>query len=100
MYPCRVEKRVWRTPERDSGYSRLVFNLEVESTPKVGLELNEGCWFSGPVTLVLWDEDNERFVCRAEDEFPVYDQGYDFSYDWIMQNYQLQGWRADGWKLE
>ena len=96
MYACRVEKRVWYTPERNSGYSRLSFNLEVESAPKVGLELYEGPWYSGPVKFVVWDVDNERFVCRAEDEFPVYDQGYDFSYDWIMQNYLMQGWQLDG----
>lgn len=95
MYSCRVEKLVWRTPERTSGYNRLIFNLEVESPPKVGLELNEGCWFSGPVKFVIWDVDNERFVCKADDEFPVYDRDGDFSYEWLLENYLMQGWRTD-----
>jgi hypothetical protein len=95
MYPCRVEKRIWREPDRSSGYTRLFFNLEVEERPNVGIELQDGRWFSGPLNFVIWDLDNERFICKVEDEFPVFDRDYDYSYEWIVENYLLQGWHAE-----
>jgi hypothetical protein len=85
---------VWRKPDRASGYTRLYFDLDVESAPKVGHEINEGRWFSGPLNFVIWDLDDERFICRVEDEFPVYERDYDYSYEWLVENFLLQGWRA------
>lgn len=95
MYPCRVEKRVWREPDRSSGYTRLLFHTEVESAPVVGLELQDGRWRSGPVNFVIWDLVNERFVCRVEDEFPGFDLDNDYSHEWTVENFLLQGWCAE-----
>jgi hypothetical protein len=95
MYPCRVEKRVWHEPDRSSGYTRLFFHTEVESAPTIGLELEDGHWFSGPLNFVIWDLDNECFVCRVEDEFPVFEQDYKYTHGWIVDNYLLQGWSAE-----
>jgi len=94
MYQCHVEKRVWRDPEQTSGYTRLYFNLEVDEVPKVGIELQHGRWFSGQLSFVIWDVDEERFVCRVGDEYPVQDRDYDYSYEWIVENFLLQGWHA------
>lgn len=94
MYQCHVEKRIWREPDRSSGFTRLYVNLEVDAAPKVGLELNTGRWFSGPVHFVIWDVDHGRFVCRVEDEYPFHDSDYDYSYEWIVENYLMLGWHA------
>jgi len=94
MYQCHVEKRIWRSPDKAVGFTRLYFNLEVTEAPKIGFELNEGRWFSGPLNFVIWDVDDECFVCRTADEYPVHDRDYDYSYEWLVENFLLQGWHA------
>ena len=94
MYTCRIEKRVWREPDHSSDCTVLFYELENETPPKVGMEVNEGRWYSGPLTFVIWNVDDERFLCRAEDEYPVSDRDYDYSYEWIVENFLLQGWHA------
>ena len=93
MYPCRVEKRIWREPDHDSDVTRLIYDLEVDEAPVVGYELNEGRWYSGPISFVIWDEDDECFVCKTEDEYPVEERDCEFSYEWIIDNYLMQGWQ-------
>ncbi len=93
MYPCRVEKRIWSKTDHDSDYTHLIYELELDEVPVVGIELSEGRWDSGPLNFIIWDEGDERFICRTEDEYPVDDRDNEYSYEWIVDNYLLQGWQ-------
>lgn len=95
MYQCHVEKRVWRNTDHSHGCTRLFFDLEVEAAPEVGYELNVDRWFSGPLGFVTWDNEKQRFVCSVSDEYPSRDRDYTYSYEWIVENYLLQGWHAN-----
>lgn len=96
MYRCEVELRVWRSAGASSGHTLLRHVLEVAESPKVGLELHEGRWFSGTLTRVVWNVDKECFHCRVADELPLQDRDYDYSHDWLVANFLQQGWQRDG----
>lgn len=93
MSRCRVEKRVWRDPYKSSDYTCLYYELDVDDEPRRGCELNEGRWFSGPVSFVIWDTDRERFSCRVEDEVPCADADFEYTYEFLVENAIAEGWR-------
>lgn len=92
MYKCRVEKRVRHNVSNKNDYTALHYELELEATPQPGEILQDGAWYSGPLTSVIWAIDEVCFHCRVEDEFP-FSQGYEsYSHDWIVNTYQQDGW--------
>ena len=100
MSRCRVEKRVWRDPYEGSDCTCLYYELEVEEAPVRGNGLNEGRWFFGPVSFVIWDIDRERFNCRVEDEVPCADGDFVYTYEFLVENAIAEGWKvSDVWGL-
>lgn len=93
MNRCRVEKRVWRDAQRVTDYTCLYYELRVGDTPQRGQELVQGRWFSGPLTMVVWNRDDRQFKCRVDDEVPCFDATYDYSHDFLVENALEQGWR-------
>ena len=90
MYRCRVEKRIYSAP---AAFTRLCYELDLAQAPELGRELSDGRWFSGPLIFVVWNVDEACFNCRVQDESPVSDVVYDYSHDWLVQNYLHEGWR-------
>jgi len=92
LYKCFVEKRILSDRNDANDYTALCYELEIKQAPVLGQELKENRWFSGPIIRVIWDEDEECFYVRVEDERPHF-RGFDeFSHDWLVGNYKQQGW--------
>ena len=92
MYKCRVEKRILHDIKNKNDYTSLQYELEMELAPERGHVLQDGQWYSGPLTNVIWSVDDECFHCRVEDEFP-FAQGHEsYSHDWLVETYQNDGW--------
>jgi hypothetical protein len=92
MYKCRVEKRVLRNATNHSDYTALHYDLEVVIAPECGHVLQDHQWYSGPLTKVIWAVDDECFHCRVEDDYPFSQGREHYSHDWIVENYQKEGW--------
>ncbi|SCZ64192.1 hypothetical protein [Thiohalomonas denitrificans] len=93
MNRCHVEKRVWHDPEKLTDYTCLYYQLEVTEAPELGEELIERRWYSGPLTFVVWNPEDESFKCRVDDETPCTDATYDYSPEFLVENALQQGWR-------
>jgi hypothetical protein len=92
MYKCCVEKRILSDRREYNDYTSLCYELEIEHAPMLGQELRKRRWFSGPVIRIIWDEDEECFYVRVEDEVPHLRGADEFSHDWLVRNYKHQGW--------
>ncbi len=92
MYKCHIEKRILRNVTNKNDYTSLQYKLEVAAAPKRGHVLQDGQWYSGPLTKVIWALDEECFHCRVEDEFPFSQGREHYSHDWIVETYQKEGW--------
>lgn len=92
MYKCRVEKRILQSILDHNHYTSLQYELVVDVAPERGGVLQDGQWYSGPLTKVIWATDDECFYCRVKDEFPFMQGCDDYSHDWIVETYQREGW--------
>lgn len=92
MYKCCIEKRILRKATNKSAYTALLYELEVKTAPERGHVLQDGQWYSGPLTNVIWALDDECFHCRVEDEIPFAQGHEDYSHDWLVETYQKDGW--------
>jgi len=92
MYKCRVEKRILHDVINKNDYTALQYELVVEVAPERGYVLQDGQWYSGPLTSVIWALDDECFHCRVEDEFPFVQGREHYSHDWLVATYQNDGW--------
>lgn len=92
MTRCHVEKRIRTEAGAIDDYTCLFYDLDVAATPERGCELHEGRWFSGPLTFVVWNVDEERFKCRVADERPGSDGIFDYNHDFLVQNALHEGW--------
>ena len=99
MYKCRIEKRIRRNLTNKNDYSCLFYELEVAAAPQRGHVLQDGQWYSGPLTNVIWAFDDECFHCRVEDEFPFSQGRENYSHDWIVETYQKEGWLLSSGKV-
>ena len=100
MYKCRVEKRIMRDARSHNNYTALCYELEVNSAPKPGAELHDKRWFSGRLTDVVWAKHDNSFHYRVEDELPSILGTEEFTHDWLVGNYQLQGWSPCPQKIQ
>lgn len=92
LYQCRVEKRILNDSRDNSAYTALCYELELSDAPIVGRELRENRWFSGPLTHVVWDTEEDRFHVRVADEQPFIQGAEEFDHDWMVLHFRQQGW--------
>ncbi len=93
MSRCRVEKRIWQHPTRNSDYTCLYYELEVSDAPERGRELRDGRWFSGPLSSIVWSAVDEQFKCRVPDEVPLASPEEEYSHDFLVENALQEGWQ-------
>lgn len=92
MEKCRVEKRIYHDVEKQSEYTSLFYELDVDRKPERGEELSDGRWYSGRLNFVVWNVEQDRFDCRVEDEVPRADESYDYPHDFLVANAVHEGW--------
>lgn len=93
MYKCHVEKRVWWDGDQSSDFTPFYYDLDVAQKPELGHQLRDGRWFSGPLTFVVWNVDDECFHCRVVDEKPSADMTYEYSHEFLVENALQEGWK-------
>ena len=94
MYRCHVEKRIWQDVLKTSTYTLVYHDLEMAEAPEIGDQLNDSRWYSGPLTHVVWNVDDEVFNCRVDDEAPSIDADYEYGYEFIVENALMEGWKV------
>jgi hypothetical protein len=92
MFKCIVEKHILNDDVSKHTFTALCYEVDVAQAPKIGDELQHERWFSGPLVKVIWDMDDQCFYARVADERPFIQGATDFNHDWMIQNYQQQGW--------
>jgi len=98
MFKCIVEKHILNDDISSDHFTALCYEVPVSRAPEIGHELHHHRWFSGPLTKVIWDIDEQCFYARVADERPYIQGGTDFNHEWIIQNYLHQGWFVCGQK--
>lgn len=114
MFNVRVYKTVWNKGEKEVknilnndsdrikelNQTSYFYDVNLEFTPFIGLEIYSAQWQSGRIKRVSWSVDKKFFYCYTDDEYPSlnhdvlpYGPTPDFDEEFLKANCIRNGWK-------
>lgn len=73
------------------------YSLQLSFVPFVGLSIIDDTdsynFRSGNINKIIWFHHEKLFACYVDDERPYSSRGYEYSYEWLLNDAQSSGWK-------